>query len=190
MKLGDITTALVGGYDEMVESYFELLKKTGYVGVENMAPCGEVSMSMLMTLDSSVNHLCELAGIRICHLFSFERLHTLVGQMLEKAGIGIKEVDAVLTGVNGNPSHDIDYYQMMDAVFPNLPLLHYKHLFGENYTSSALGVYAMAHCIGKGSMPSHLVDNTRTNRCHTLRNVIIVNLMKGEECSFILLKKS
>jgi len=110
--------------------------------------------------------------------------------MLEKAGIGIKEVDAVLTGVNGNPSHDIDYYQMMDAVFPNLPLLHYKHLFGENYTSSALGVYAMAHCIGKGSMPSHLVDNTRTNRCHTLRNVIIVNLMKGEECSFILLKKS
>ena len=190
MKLGDVTTALVGGHDEMVESYFELLKKTGYVGVENMAPCGEVAVSMLMTLDGSVDHLCELAGISISHSFSFDHLNNLAGQMLEKAGLAMEDVDAVLTGVNGNPSYDIGYYQMMDAVFPDIPLLCYKHLFGENYTASALGCYAMAHCIGKGCLPSHLVDDTRPDRCDSLRNVIIVNLMKGKECSFILLRKS
>ncbi len=190
MTLGDVTTALVGGHDEMVESYFELLKKTGYVGVENMAPCGEVAMSMLMTLDDSVDHLCELAGVSICHHYSFDQLKSLVGQMLEKAGLALKDVDAVLTGVNGNPSNDIYYYQMMDAVFPDLPLLRYKHLFGENYTAPALGIYAMAHCIGKGCLPSHLMDDTRPYGCDSLRNVIIVNQMKGKECSFILLRKS
>ena len=190
MTLGDVTTALVGGHDEMVESYFELLKKTGYVGVENMAPCGEVAMSTLLTLDGGVDHLCELAGITICHDYSFDRLKLLVEQMLERAGLSLKDVDAVLTGVNGNPCHDTSYYQLMDAVFPGLPLLRYKHLFGENYTSSALGFYAMAHCIGKGCLPTHLEDDARPGRCTAMRNVIIANQMKGKECSFILLRKS
>ena len=41
--LGQISNALVGGHEEMLASYYELLRTTGYVGVEGMVPCSERS---------------------------------------------------------------------------------------------------------------------------------------------------
>jgi hypothetical protein len=169
MQLDKIRTALVGGHDEMIASYFELLKKAGYVGTPDMVPCGEVAMSMLVTTDKHTDNLCELASI------SFGQCPVT------------EEIDAVMTGINGQTANDIHYQQLLHSLFPGKPHLHYKHLFGENFTVSALGVYAAAHCLKKGYIPEHMYVTDSVRLEHSPRNILLVNQMSGQ-LSFILLK--
>jgi len=61
-----------------------------------------------------------------------------------------------MTGINGNPETDKVYFENCAKLFPNVPLLQYKNIFGESYTAPALGVYAAAVCLQKGKIPEHL----------------------------------
>lgn len=179
IQLDHINTALVGGHDEMTTHYFELLRKTGYVGVPGMAPCGEVAMSMLLTTDKDADKLCELASVSI-------------GTCPD---IDMHQVDVIMTGVNGQPANDALYQQLL-AQWPKKAHVQYKHLFGENYTASALGLYAAAHCLKQGTIPSFMQASPLTPLqqargtspiTHTLRNILFVNA-QADSTTYILLK--
>lgn len=196
MQLGNIATALVGGHDEMVDSYINLLCKTGYLSMNGMVPCGEVAVSALLTthtpphssLNSPLNsHLCELPSIRISPLSS--HLSPLLDSMLHEAGLTINDISAVMVGTNGKEENDSVYANLANALFPDKTLLHYKHLFGENYTASAFAVYAAAHCLKAGTIPPCLVVGTGKIPPQ-LTSILLVNQMNGKDCSFTLLKKS
>lgn len=163
LYLGQISNALVGGHDEMVESYFELLKKTGYVGVEGMVPCGECAMSMMLNKQASSENLCELAGVSVFRTKSLANIRKQLALLAEKAGIHMEEIQTIMTGVNGNPLNDSLYQPVLDELFPNAKHLSYKQLFGENYTASALGLYAAAHLVKKQGIPVMLFVNCTTN---------------------------
>ena len=147
MQLGKIKTALVGGHDEMTEAYFRKLQQVGYVGVEGMVPCGEVAMSMLLTTDDQVDHLAELAGIRMSFRPSQEQLQQQLNDLLAEAGMTKRDIGLVLTGMNGNPANDQLYQKTLAALNIYQPQMPYKQLFGEHYTVSALGLYAAAHLL-------------------------------------------
>ena len=147
MQLGKIKTALVGGHDEMTEAYFRKLQQVGYVGVEGMVPCGEVAMSMLLTTDDQVDHLAELAGIRMSFRPSQEQLQQQLNDLLAGAGMTKRDIGLVLTGMNGNPANDQLYQKTLAALNIYQPQMPYKQLFGEHYTVSALGLYAAAHLL-------------------------------------------
>lgn len=163
LNLGRISNALVGGHDEMVESYYELLRKTGYVGVEGMVPCGECAMSMMLNKQVSPDNLCELAGVSIFRMKSVQNIRKQLEALVEKANIKVETIQMVMTGVNGNPENDRLYQPVLDELFPQAEHLQYKQLFGENYTVSALGLYAAAHLMKKQGMPVMLFVNCTTN---------------------------
>lgn len=162
-NLGQISNALVGGHDEMVESYYELLRKTGYVGVEGMVPCGECAMSMMLNKQVSPDNLCELAGVSIFRMKSVQNIRKQLEALVEKANIKVETIQMVMTGVNGNPENDRLYQPVLDELFPQAEHLQYKQLFGENYTVSALGLYAAAHLMKKQGTPVMLFVNCTTN---------------------------
>ena len=172
INLGMISNALVGGHDEMVESYFELLQKTGYVGVEGMVPCGECAMSMMLNTQESSDNLCELAGVSVFRMRSLQNVGKHLGHLLKAAHIQIEDIQMVMTGVNGNPENDRLYLPVLDEWFPQAQHLKYKHLFGENYTASALGLYAAAHLMKKQHMSV----------------MLLVNCTMNGDCSLVLLK--
>jgi len=163
LYLGQIANALVGGHDEMVASYFELLRKTSYVGVEGMVPCGECAMSMMLNTQASADNLCELAGISIFRTKSVQHLRRQLELLAEKAQVKLEAIQTVMTGVNGNPENDRLYQPVLDELFPQAAHLQYKQLFGENYTVSALGLYAAAHLMKKQGTPVMLFVNCTTN---------------------------
>ena len=163
LNLGQISNALVGGHDEMVESYYELLRKTGYVGVEGMVPCGECAMSMMLNKQVSPDNLCELAGVSVFRMKSVQNIRKQLEALVEKANIKVEAIQMVMTGVNGNPENDRLYQPVLDELFPQAEHLQYKQLFGENYTVSALGLYAAAHLMKKQGTPVMLFVNCTTN---------------------------
>lgn len=188
MRLGSISNALVGGFDEMVPSYFELLRRARYVGQEGMVPCGEVSVSMVVGTAARAGNLCELAGIRVGCFGPPSRLEEQAGAMLREAGMAPGDVSATMTGVNGNAANDRLYDALAGSVFRDKPLLRYKHLFGENYTSPALGVYAAAHCLKRGAVPEHLCYKGRVDGAPA--GLLLVNhAWGGGEWSLVLLRK-
>ena len=163
LYLGQISNALVGGHDEMVEPYFELLRKTGYVGVEGMVPCGECAMSMMLNKQASAENLCELAGLSVFRTKSVANIRKQLELLAEKAGVKLEDIQTVMIGVNGNPVNDRLYQPVLDELFPHAKHLQYKQLFGENYTASALGLYAAAHLVKKQGIPVMLFVNCTIN---------------------------
>ena len=100
----------------------------------------------------------------------------------------VSEISAVMTGVNGHPENDQLYHDTVQALFPGKPLLHYKHLFGENYTASALGLYACAHLLKKNEIPSFLYDSEQ--QVSSLESILLLNQTREGDVSMILLKKA
>lgn len=191
MQLGHIGTALVGGHDEMVESYFELLRKAGYVGQEGMVPCSEVAMSMLFTTDKSADNLCELAAIRIFRQSSMADATRILDEMLKEGDMNRQAISAVMMGTNGHAESDRFYSELGNALFPDKSVLHYKHLFGENFTASAFGVYAAAHCLKAGVIPACLMTAPKPSKGDVAtqrKSILVVNQMNGTDYSFILLR--
>lgn len=188
-RLRRISTALVGGYDEMGETYFRLLQKTGYVGAEGMCPCGEVAVSMVLSTDERQDSLCELSGITVAHGLSVGRVAERLQDITGGAGVGLPDIDVVLTGVNGNPENDRFYEEVAHELFAGKPLAGHKPVFGENYTSSALAVYAAAHCLDKGVIPPYMFYAGEPETVLRPSCMLLVNRSEEQDFSLILLRK-
>lgn len=189
IQLGRIVHALVGGYEEMVDNYFELLRTTEYVGVANMCPCSEMSVSLLLNTQTCAEYLCELIGVVVCHKVTIEKVEYEMQRLLQKANLNFQDIDAVLTGVNGNPANDLVYKHLTSTLFADKPLLRYKHLFGETFTVSACGLYAAAHCLNKGVFPQNMFYRNESTPHSRLHVILMLNQQNGEDFSLILLRK-
>ena len=171
LRLGDIGTALVTGNDEMTPSYFTILNRAAYLGQPGQVPATEASVAMMLANDAS-GALCEISDVQL----------TYRRQPVPAAG-----VDAILVGTNGAKANDSVYDELLRHL-PPAPLLRYKHLFGEGYCSSALGLYAAAHIMAAGAAPAPL-------RCDGIevplpvKRLLMVNHSDGTCFSYITLRR-
>jgi hypothetical protein len=106
------------------------------------------------------------------------------------------QIDYIMVGTNGNPETDKVYFENCAKLFPNVPLLQYKNLFGEIYTVPALGVYAAATCLQKGKVPEHLKIESPNNPKSQISNlksqvskILFYNHFENKNHTFILLSK-
>lgn len=173
MRLGDIQTALVTGNDEMTPSYFKILQRTGYVGQPQQVAAGEASVAMLLT-NNPENTLCEIENMKL----SFDSISSEVSN---------GQVDAVVMGYNGNKENDA-VYDKLRVSLPKVPILYYKHLFGECYTSSALGIYVVAQLLSRGQCPTFLRHDD-VDKPIDINRLLFVNHSDGQSFSFIVLNR-
>jgi len=168
---------LVGAHDEMTPAYFTLLKKAGYLGKPNQTFAGETAVAMMLSTEKTEKTLCEIEAVQKNYgLQNFDKVNQFDG------------IDAVMVGINGVEENDKIYRENCAQLFPNIPLLQYKNIFGEGYTAPALGVYAAAVCLQKGKIPDHLLLNTKEN-IFPLRKILCYNHFEGKNHTFILLSK-
>jgi hypothetical protein len=104
-----------------------------------------------------------LAGVSVFRTKSAQNIRRQLEMLTEKAGISLEAIQTVMTGVNGNPENDRLYQPVLGELFPQAKHLQYKQLFGENFTVSALGLYAAAHLIKKQGTPVMLFVNCTMN---------------------------
>ena len=79
--------------------------------------------------------------------------------MLAKHNLQIKEIDAVMTGINGDKDNDAVYHQLQRQLFPETPMAWYKHLFGESFTACGLGMFTAATAIQEQLLPADYLFN-------------------------------
>ncbi|MDR0713398.1 MAG: hypothetical protein LBF89_03950 [Bacteroidales bacterium] len=195
-RMEKIRSALVGGYDEMTPRYQLMLGRLDYWrkdgeevklrrGEEAFA--GETSVCFMLSGRKTPqgDRLCRLAGVEILYCPSDKQLQETLEKLLQENDCSLSDVDAVMTGMNGNPSVDDAYRQTLNRLFPSCATAVYKHVFGESYTASGLGVYAAAVCLQKGEIPAYLLR--QPSRMKNVRRILLYHQYENKNHSLILL---
>jgi 3-oxoacyl-(acyl-carrier-protein) synthase len=198
LQLGKIDTALVGGHDEMTETFYHILKKGGVMGQDEEI-CGESAVSVVLGSAPRVlrqaqepaqgpQPLCKLTGFEMLHQPTTNVVKDTVTKMLQSAGKSLADVDYILTGISGNHDSDKAYHEETKTLFGDRPLLRYKHLFGESFTASGLGFYVAAQCLKAGRVPASLFVN-KDEACNKQpKCILIYNRSDGKNVSLTLLE--
>lgn len=174
-----IKNALVGSHDEVTPSYFTLLKRIGYVGQPGQVACSEASVAMMLQADVATGAWCEVEKM--------EMLYSPQPDELEAALCGIvaeAQPDAIVAGINNAPANDCGYSKIASL---ELPIVAYKRAFGENYSASALGVYAAARMIKENRIPQYLL--AKGDMPDKVERLLVFNHSDNKNYSLLLLKK-
>lgn len=186
LRLGKINSALVGGHDELTPLFYRILKKGGLMGLGKEIG-GEAAASVVLGRKSE-NALCKLSGFRMLYLPSMDELSAAVATMLQSAGKSLVDVDFILTGINGYEKNDEAYFSETKTLFGNTALLKYKHLFGESFTASGIGLYVAAQCLKAGRVPNSLFVNPSDICDKQPKSILLYNHSDGRNFSFTLLE--
>ena len=187
LRGGTWLTALVGGHDEMTPSYYNLLCKAGYLGNKGEM-ASECSASIVIGNESRENAMCRLADMSMLYRPTTAQLKTVVDTMLARNGLAQPDIAGVLTGFNGSQASRHTYFDHYGELFGETPMLHYKHLFGESYTASALALYVGASCLAEGTIPQTLYVDGQQPEGLQPKALLLYNNDDGKNHSLTLLK--
>ena len=203
-QLGKIDTAMVGGHDEMTETFHHILKKGGVMGKDEEM-CGEAAVSVVLSRHCEERSkpegftdrtggnpenepLCKLTGFQMLHQPTMNTLMDAVTHLLQSSGKSLADVDYILTGISGDIESDEAYLKETKTLFGDKPLLKYKHLFGESFTASGLGFYAAAQCLKTGRVPASLFVRQEEVTNKQPKCILLYNRSDGKNVSFTLLE--
>jgi 3-oxoacyl-(acyl-carrier-protein) synthase len=187
LKNEQIETVLVGAHDEMTPNYFFLLKLIGYLGHSENGFSGETAVSMLLGNQWRENALCRLREVVFLYRPEKDDLQQALVCLLQQSQCRLEDIDAVMIGNNGQEANDRIYTENCAVLFPGKKLLRYKHLFGESYTASGLGVHAAAVCLHRQRIPAHLFINAKNGEQQGVKHILFYNQFENKNHSFILL---
>ena len=197
-ELGEFNSALVCGVDEMTEKEFMLYDQIGiwkksvptvdeFKQADSQGTiAGENCVSILLESQRSPRSLCKIIDIQILHKPSDEKLKTALSSMFSKAEICGADIDGIITGNNADDANDAEYDHICDIAHLASPRIIFKHLFGESYTMSAMGLYIGAVCLSKGIVPAHL--SIEGKDILSPKTLLLINQSQKTDYSFTLLQ--
>ncbi|MDR0574998.1 MAG: beta-ketoacyl synthase chain length factor [Tannerella sp.] len=183
---------LVGGYDELTDDYYKFFDR---IGIWDFVPAsspkkkcfaGEAAFGMLLGATKDEHTICEINDVELMHKPTPEQMRQTLDRVLAKAGCGLSDIDAVLTGLSTHVENDRVYHDVTARFFRDHPIMQYKHLFGESFSSSAMGVYVAMTCLRNGYAPSFLLSKESAD-IKDVKRILVYNHYRNKSHSFILL---
>ena len=205
-RLGKIGSALIGGHDEMTETFYHILKKGGMMGRDEER-CAEASVSVVLASGSrfeeaqslsrtqcggnnpEIQPLCKLTGFKMLHQPTMEVLKDAVALMLQEAGKRLSDVSFILTGISGDRDSDAAYFEETKRLFGDKPLLKYKPLFGESFAASGVGFYVAAQCLKAQYVPKTLFVNSLEENVNQLDSILLFSHSDGKDYTLTLMER-
>jgi len=187
-----VQNVLVGGFDELTDDYYKFFEKIGIwnfeIGRSPKEKCfaSEAAVSMLLGKTRSERTICEINGIELLYKPTSGQLQETLNTLLAKSGCSLSDIDAILTGLNTHLGNDTVYRNTINRFLGSIPILQYKHLFGESFSSSAICVYVALTCLRKGYAPAILSAYNDKN-INPVKRILVYNHFRDKTHSFILL---
>lgn len=200
-ELSEISSAMVNAHDELTPDYFKMLEKIGYwkegeiseeilrKGDSKGAFAGECSTSFMLGNDEQKDALCQLKAIEILYQPTMEQIGNSIETILTKNNLTIADIDAVVVGISGDEGNDLVYKKIHSELFSDKPLIWYKHIFGESYSASSLGLYVGATILKQGMIPQYLLFD-KNKEVKKPKNILVYNHFQNKDHSVVLLTSS
>lgn len=183
IRSGGLRNALVGSHDE-VTPFMDLVMESTHPEYSFVS---EASVAMIAIGRDAPDEsdICEIESVRILHRPDIADLCRM---------FDADHDSLLMLGLNGNPRNDSHYSQLTESIDYAPLLLRYRHIFGDNFSAPALGVYAAAKILEKGRIPCHMLANDddnltycRASNQHPQR-ITVVNHCDGSNWSIVRLK--
>ncbi|MBW3518403.1 beta-ketoacyl synthase N-terminal-like domain-containing protein [Flavobacterium sp. NKUCC04_CG] len=189
---GELPNALIGGIDEITDYTLSLLQLIELVNKDYEKPfkhgvnIGEGATFFCLQNQKTSNTYASVVDMAIRHHIEVTALKDSVHALLDDNGLRLEEIDALVLGTNGSSTCE-EYYKQIEQLFPTAAVVQYKHLIGEYDTASAFGVLVASIMLKNQAIPTTVLHR-KTDRV-AFENVLVYNQLRGEDHSFILLKR-
>ena len=195
-----IHSAMVTGNDELTPNYFILLKRIGYWkdavvdtlriiedGKGTGSFSGEGSISFVMVDTKTSSTYAQFRGMDLFYK-PIEPVSQRIKKFLAEFGLTPKDIDVVMTGMNGDETNDAVYNSITGELFEPQKVGIYKHICGEFYTSSAFGLWVASWCLKEQKVPAHLMKEGKSKA--GIKHILLYNHFQNRDHSLILLSCS
>ena len=157
---------LAGGIDEMTLTHLGIIRKLGHWKREpasnlelqdHLTPgalAGEGAGFFVVGREPGVNAYCKLDSLDIFFPNSGEEIiNTEIAKVLQNRGLRVEDFDLLVMGYNGDKEFDGIYGRVSAELFPGKPVAWFKHISGEYYTASAIGLWMAANILKRQQVP-------------------------------------
>jgi len=184
----NIHNILLNAHDEQSPIFDSILKHLNCWHFSNGGFKSELAVSMILTNQQSAKNLCCVEDMLTCYKPSISNLQKELQKLLDRNRVKMSEIDAVFLGINGNENNDSIYFANAKTLFSGVHMVRYKHLFGEHFTVSGLGLYVAAVCLQRGIIPNFLRYEISDVRLSYPRSkILLYNHSENKEHTIILL---
>ncbi|MBQ0769884.1 MAG: beta-ketoacyl synthase chain length factor [Bizionia sp.] len=176
-------SVLVGGVDELGKEFIDytILVEDQNNGVK--VPFSEGASFFVLSSEKQEKAIL-LNSLKTYSNLTEQEIPKVLNAFLLENNYQTQDIDAVICGNNGSVSDS--YYNQARAVFPiTTSQLHYKHLFGEFFTASAIGLFLGVSILQNQHIPDALVLGDYSK--NSLKTIVLYNQFNGRDHSFILL---
>ena len=184
----DNKNILVGGLDELVDSYVEQMRQAGFLK-EASKPTnlgvvlGEGATFLQISSKPNAQTQAVLKDLRMLyHPQNDDEIVNELNQVLQDNSLNINEIDFVLIGSCGDKNLDAKIQSVADKHFKNHSRINFKEQCGEYYTSSG---YALWQAVQLLNSPNSLFDEVPKS----LKNILILNHYNDINYSIFLISK-
>jgi 3-oxoacyl-[acyl-carrier-protein] synthase II len=197
---GEAKNVLVGGVDEMTETYYAITKRLAFwkPDVTNHlsliqsntrgAIPGEGAAYFVLSQEENLDNYAELKDTSTLYKpQSFEEVEQYLNKTLERNNLSKEDIDLVIYGISGDFKSDKVYHYLSEGLFKNINSAYFKHLSGEYPTSVSFGLWLGAKALKHQSVPP--IVRLKTQNEKEIRNVLIYNHYRDLNHSSFLLKK-
>ena len=169
---------LAGGIDELTPNHLHIIRKLGHWKREpasnlhltgHGAPgalAGEGAAFVVAGTEKGANCYCRIEGLETFYHFTEEKFRDK------------QDVDLLLMGYNGDPEFDGIYDRVSEELFPGTPVALFKHISGEYYTASGIGLWLAANVLKRQEIPSHALLRGTLEK--PVRKVLLYNQYRDE----------
>lgn len=140
MRGGSISSALVTAHDE-VTPLTEQVMRHSHPEYEFIS---EASVATMLSTSPSHGALCTVDDVR---------LYYSGGDAKIAARLSAETDSILLMGLNGNDLNDAPYLRLLKRLNFTPTVLKYRHIFGDNFSSSALGFYTAVMILQSNAIP-------------------------------------
>ena len=197
---GDAKHVLVGGVDEMTDTYYAITKRlafwkpnvTGHLSLAQStsrgAIPGEGATYFVLSQEENKDNYAELRDSSTLYKpQSFEQTEHYLTKTLERNNLAAEDIDLVIYGISGDFKTDKIYQHLSEGLFKNINSAYFKHLSGEYPTSVSFGMWLGAKALKHQYVPS--IVRLKTPNEKEIKNVLIYNHYRDLNHSSFLLKK-
>lgn len=200
LGLENITNILVGGVDELgphmikVHGLIEHIKQEKTIDNLNIlasntegAVFSEGASFVVLSNKKQESTYAELVDVEIYNTLEKTKVEEKLKAFLNQNECKIEDIDTVILGNNGDVCFDEYFNNLSEGIFANTQQVYFKHLTGEYKTASAFGVWLGAKILKTEKVP----DIIKLNDVLPLRvkNILVYNQYRGENHTFVMLRK-
>ncbi|MCF8277988.1 MAG: beta-ketoacyl synthase chain length factor [Flavobacteriales bacterium] len=194
---GRAKSLMVGCVEEISQAQYRIETLAGFIKKEEtttdkLIGCGTPGAvngegaAMFVVESSPENAIAEIVDWDMISYPSLEDLTAKASLLLERNGLSISDIHALMLGYSGDVNSDHWYTDFAKQLFPETGIMSFKNLFGESPSASAFATWFAANLVSGKAVPKMAVQKPISRE---LKTILIYNHYQGNQHGFIVVRK-